>query len=135
MVCGSRGPGWRVDPGPPPGDRRRVGTGKRGDQRGRGGGVRDPHVAGEQAAVSRRDQLARDLDAHLDRAAGLVPAHRLTHRHVTGAAADLAGKQAGCGLQVGRHTDVDDGATGQEVGDHLRGDRRRPGRNPCACTP
>src|SRR5690625_6985910 len=43
-----------------------VGTGESRDQRGRGGGVGDAHVTGDQASVPGGDQVAGDLDAGFD---------------------------------------------------------------------
>ena len=136
-------PGLVVDAGAPAGHLLRVSPGEHRDQRGRRGRVGDPHIPGQQAAVTRRDQVTGGFDAHLDGPLGLLAAHRRPGRHVRGAGPDLARQQPGPGGQVGRHPHVDhahlrpglgrdrvdDRAGGQEVGHHLRGDLLRPGRD------
>ena len=132
-----------VDAGPATGDRCGVQAQHRGDQRGRGRGVGDPHVPGEQAAVPGGDQLAGHHDAHLHRGEGLLARHRRLHGHVGGAGPHPPREQAVDLRQCGGDTDVDhhdggadlggegvhDGPAGEEVPDHLAGYLLRPGRH------
>ena len=114
--------------------------GEGADQRGRRGGVGDAHVAGEQAPVTGRDQVAGYLHAHHDRFLGLLAGERRPGGEISGTVRDLARQQPGDRAQVGAdaHVDhhdlgaglggerVDHRAAGQEVGHHLRGHLLRP---------
>ena len=123
---------------------RRVGAGEGADQRGGRGGVGDAHVAGDQAPVARRDQVAGDLGAGHQRA--MAWSRVIAGPSVKSAVPrrDLAGQQPGDRLEVGGHPHVDHrdlGAglrrervdhrpAGQEVGDHLGGHLLRPRADP-----
>jgi len=77
--------GGVVDAGAPAGDRRGVGAGERGDERGGRGRVGDAHVPGEEAVGALVDEPAGDGDPDLDRGDGLGPGHRRAGREVAGA--------------------------------------------------
>ena len=137
------GVGGSVDPGAAAGRLGRVGAGEGADQRGRRGGVGDPHVAGDQAPVARGDQVSGDLQADRQRGHGLLAGHRRPGGEVRRARRDLAGQQSRHRLQRGGHPDVnhrdlgaglgrervDHRPAGQEVGHHLGRHLLRPGRH------
>src|SRR5690606_25127698 len=104
------------DAGAPAGDVTRETTGERGDEGGGRRGVRDAHVAGQQATVPGGDQVAGRLDADLNGGDRLVPGHRGLDGDVPGARTHLAGEQRRSRRQRRRDADVDDGHLGAGLG-------------------
>ena len=137
----SSGPGWRLGARPPAGDRPGGKAGDGRDDRGRGGGVADAHVAGHQHPGAPGRGLDGDVGAHVEGAARLHRRHRRLHRDVAGPRAHRAPHQAGrVGGDGGGDADVGDDdfgpgvpgedvdgrPAGAEVRHHLRGDLLGP---------